>query len=521
MFKPTPKPQCLVRLKDCILKNHLKDQKGIFANALNFEVYEKNDLGLPSTWGIMGSKKTELLNALAMRYLPSPALSRTYPFMSEKQQYDKVEYLNFKESSGLDKVHLSARYESLSFKGTLEMSDDVNSVRNYIIGSNNYNSNTRADNNYADELIGHFNLSHLTQKWINSLSNGQLRRARIAKALIRKPKLLIIDDPFLGLDPKQTQTVSQSLYNISNSLETSIVLGLRLQDTVPEWVTHVATVDNDGIIASGEKSDVVPEIQPQSPPARDNRVIEISNQSLSNPYIEFNNASVIYRGLPVLKDFNWKVPRGSTWRILGENGTGKTTILSLITVDHPQSWRGVLSLNGKVLKSGAGLSFFDINNNIGVSSPEIHALVPGSKTMNQIIKNGLVQNVGNCNFHYKGDHLQFSQPFPQVLAEFSDIIHEFGDTPFRELSITHQKLTLFLRALAKNPPLIILDEAFSCIDDINVMNKCHRVLTHYYRENTVLVIGHIDWELPSYDHMIHLIGDENRSYRLYKVEAKQ
>ena len=70
----------------------------------------------------------------------------------------------------------------------------------------------------------------------------------------------------------------------------------------------------------------------------------------------------------------------------------KTTLLSIITADHPQSWKSVIKVNGILRKTGSGVTFFDINNKIGISSPELHALVPQhNKTMKDIIYNGLVK----------------------------------------------------------------------------------------------------------------------------------
>lgn len=494
----------------------------------------------------MGSKKTEFLSAIAMKYLPHPPLSRQYPVIKDTGNYDSIEYLNFKESSGLDKVYLSARYESLSYKGTLEMSDDVNSVANYITGNNNYNANHKTNPADSEKIIELFNLGHLKHKWINSLSNGQLRRARIAKAVLHYPQLLIIDDPFLGLDPKQTQLVSDSLCKVTEMFDMAVVLGLRYQDTVPEWITHITEINNEGIELDGPKNEI--HIRRDDVPQDKNyQLQEILNESeykdmhkhndhktndhktnshktnshnTNNLYhIEFNNASVIYKQLPILKDFSWKIPKGSNWRILGENGTGKTTILSLITADHPQSWRSVIKINGTLRKTGNGVTFFDVNNRIGISSPELHSLVPPNKTMNEIITNGLVKDIGNSNFNFVVD-FQPPQKLREILAipEIRNMINEYGDTKFNELTITLQKLTLFLRAIIKDPELIILDEAFSCMDDVRLMHICHKILDTYFKEATVLTIGHIEWELPDYDYVIKLVGDEQRSYKLFKCE---
>ena len=86
--------------------------------------------------------------------------------------------------------------------------------------------------------------------------------------------------------------------------------------------------------------------------------------------------------------------------------------------------------------------------------------------------------------------------------------------------MTNQKLALFLRALVKNPEILILDEAFSCMEDAKVMRRCHDFIAHdpIFRNMTILSIGHIDWELSSYDYMLKLTGDENRSYEVYKVD---
>lgn len=533
--------QCLVRIKDGFFKtsgkksHDLKDY--VFQKPIKkFEVYRQNYELKPALWAITGSAKSQFLQLVSGKYIPSPPLSRTYPFMLDSYKYEEIQFLNFKEASGLDKVHMSARYESYSYKGALEMSDDVNSVRNYITGANNYNSNTSSKvvSDFVDQLMQLFNLTHLSHKWINSLSNGQLRRARLAKALINKPSLFIIDDPFLGLDPEATKLVSNSLHRVSKDLNTSVVLGLRVQDDIPEWLTHVGYVTaEDALKVEGERLVALPLIKEELLLAtsiheqhkahlknKNSRLI--SNDSLCSsgeiPHIEFNNASVVYRDLPIFTEFNWKIPRGSKWRILGNNGTGKTTLLSLITADHPQSWRSVLSIHGVLRKTGNGVSFFDVNNKIGISSPELHALVPGHKTMMQIIMNGLVPDVANSNFTYVASEAQLTDHGRSLLAKFDDVLKVHANDKFSDLSITNQKLTLFLRAVIKNPEILILDEAFSCMDEEQIMVRCHNIVENDLINTTVLAIAHIDWEIPSCDYVLKLHGDDKRSYTISKYE---
>ncbi|ODV77470.1 P-loop containing nucleoside triphosphate hydrolase protein [Suhomyces tanzawaensis NRRL Y-17324] len=516
---------CLVRINGATFSKHTgPNAAALFKNKIEkFEVWKPQNSTLEGKqytsdsgafWAITGPLKSTFLSVLAGRLFASPKLARTYPFISKTFQYDRVTFLDFKESSGLDKVHLSARYESYSYKGELEMSDDVNSVLNYIIGSNNYNSNTAkgVEAAYVDRLMELFNLKHLSKKWINSLSNGQLRRARIAKSLILKPNLLIIDDPFLGLDPKATILVLESLRRVSQDLGIAMVLGLRVQDPTPAWVTHAGHVTEDGLVMNGFKEDVyIPQEAATVTEPVPAKLEEISNSSLSPSHIQFTNASVAYRGLKVLDKFNWNIPHGSKWRILGDNGTGKTTILSLITADHPQSWRSVISIEGKPRKTGSGANFFDVNNVIGISSPEMHALVPDNNTAKEIIVNALVRGVGNTNFFYKGEP---NETYHELVNKFP-IMNTLENTKFKDLSITHQKLVLFLRAVVKEPQLLILDEAFSCMDDPVLMRQCQELVGSL--PCTVLAIGHIEWELPNFEYVLKLFGDEERNYKIYKV----
>lgn len=523
------KSSILIRLKDASFHSRLltKDHSFIFSKPIDFFQISRPKKEA-TYWGIVGPKKSVFLDILASKFVSEPNLSRVYPAITDTST--QIQYLNFRENSGLDQVHLSARYESYSYKGVLEMSDDVNSVKNYVTGANNYNSNhnNSGDNELLQTVMSLFLLEPLKDKWINSLSNGQMRRARIAKTLMKKPKLLIIDDPFLGLDPSATNSVSDSLNKIAAELNIGLVVGLRIQDQIPSWITHIGLVDELGLRLSGKKDTVVEDLKKIFKTSLTiHRHHELSHLKLepktvstlevADPIIEFENASVIYRGQPILRAFDWKVQRGSKWRILGDNGSGKTTLLSLITADHPQSWRSVVKINGRLRKTGSGVNYFDINDSIGISSPEVHALVPRSMTTGQVIMNGLVPGIGNSNFKFKYrlEPENISAFAKNVLDLFYAETDPIWDVAFQQLTVSQQKLALFLRAVLKNPEVLILDEAFSCMDDEVLMMKCHAFVSLQLTDTTVLAIGHIDWELPTTDYTLHLKGDADRSYSIY------
>ncbi|KAI3404552.2 hypothetical protein KGF56_002651 [Candida oxycetoniae] len=527
---------CILSIKNANFKpNTLKKTPFLFQNPItNFQISQPlavKNATVPtegfSSWVITGPYKSNMVKVIAGKYISFPPLSRTYPLINEPAT--QLQFLDFKDKSGLDVVHMSARYESFSYKGQLEMSDDTNSVFNYIAGSYNYNAqNRQIDQEYIKKLLKLFNLEHLQNKWINLLSNGQMRRARIAKALVHKPKLLIIDDPFLGLDPSNTVNISHALKGVCAELNISIVLGLRLQDEPPKWVEGIAYVDQSGLshIKDSDRLNIK-EHHHQQKLANQVSLTAISPQEQNNvsAHIEFENAKVSYKDDVVLfQNFNWKIPKGSKWRIMGDNGTGKTTLLSLITADHPQSWKSVLKINNVLRKAGSGVTFFDVNNKIGISSPELHALVPQhGKTMLEIILNGLVPNIGNSNFMYRLDWAKLDRNAQEramyILDHFKNRIEASGNCQFGDLSITDQKLALFLRAIIKNPEILILDEAFSCMEDEDVMIRCHEFIASdpILQNTTLLAVGHIDWEIPKCDYLLKLLGDEDRNYEMYRV----
>lgn len=487
----------LIKLENALFKavSASKGSPTVFANPVSLTITPEE------RWAIIGTYKTQFMRALASQYLPDPPLSRTYPFLGKSVWPNSViQFLEFK--GALPTAHLAARYEF--FKDEFD-----ETTRKFVIG--NVNNSRIINEDLVKDVFKRLKLEGLEDRWALGLSNGQTRRARLARALVREPKLLIVDDPFLGLDPTATSIVSDVLGNLPPNPH--VVLGLRYQDVVPEWITHVAVVDETGILTTGAKDDVESHLQELK--AKDQALqkeqIALNNEKIKNikklfsskeldhetPLFEFKGISVAYRGQPVIQDLNWKVLHGERWHVRGDNGTGKSTLLSLITAEHPQSWNSAIEMYGEPRRTGKQ-NFFDINEGIGFTSPELHAIFPQALTAYEAISTGFVvgsvippknlsqEKIDRINSYFKEFNLEAQK-----------------DTEFRDLSISDQKLVLFIRAIIKNPDLVILDEALSVMDDARI-EQCKELLRHY--PGTVLTIGHLESEVPDTDRYIKLLG---------------
>lgn len=111
-----------------------------------------------------------------------------------------------------------------------------------------------------------------------------------------------------------------------------------------------------------------------------------------------NHAAVSYGDKTVLggwEDDNqqsglwWSLHRGQRCGIFGANGSGKTTMLSLITSDHPQTYSLPIKLFGRsrLPQLGQpGISVFDIQRRMGHSSPEVHAFFPKQLSVRRVLE---------------------------------------------------------------------------------------------------------------------------------------
>lgn len=291
----------------------------------------------------------------------------------------------------------------------------------------------------------------------------------------------------MGLDISSRKTLSTLLSALAQTASPRILLALREQDHIPSFVTHVLHIDSTNeILHNGKKSSssVVPE---SAPP--DDVLSEIKSRNIKKStkpiLVDMKDVNISYWGKPVLRTVNWTVREGDHWLLLGPNGSGKTTLLSLLTGDNPKSFSQDITLFGR--RRGTGETIFDIQAKIGHVSPELHYHFPAQRTAKDAILSGFggtftpPEKLSEKEVKQYDDLVQFFEKvFPEKLR---------GER-FRELSASHQRLVLLLRAFVKRPPLLILDEPYQGMDEAAIKRAREYLQIEINDKQAVVMVTH-------------------------------
>lgn len=318
------------------------------------------------------------------------------------------------------------------------------------------------------------------------LSNGQTRKIRLAKALLSQPKCLVLDNPFTGLDVGSRQELAH-LFQQLPSLGIPLLIIDEYQH-VASFVTHLLILDQCRIAWQGP-------VRNYSPPAEDASVAIISKVS-TLPFhpasfqriASFSHVSIRYGERAILQDLTWEVRQGERWRVKGPNGAGKSTLFSLLNADIPQAYGQDIVLFDR--KRGSGESIWDIKQLIGYYSPELQYYFKHDLSVFQVVATGLTDRV----YVQRDVTAQEAECISWHLAYAG--LGNKANTAFQTLGKSHQNLVLFLRALIKNPPLLLLDEPFLSLHTEDKV-LCKQLLRHYLEQAncTLLIISHHDEEI--------------------------
>ena len=323
-----------------------------------------------------------------------------------------------------------------------------------------------SDHVVKDYLVEKLGFAPLMDRAFRKLSSGETRKLILIRALASKPELLLLDEPFSGLDSHSTAVLQAYLLGLASSVP--MVLVLNRLDQCPEFISNIAYVQSGRLrhTISREDKEARTNLYKllhlkttllEIPPA--DLASTIPNLDPSQPLVRLKNVTIQYTDLQIFSKLNWTIEANQHWQLSGPNGSGKTSLLSLITGDHPQCYSNDIFVFG--FQRGSGESIWQIKQFIGFVSSALHWEYRVSISLRNVIISGFYDSIG---LYHKSTASQqtIADQWLELLGMSKQANH-----PFNELSYGDQRLLLIARAMVKQPPLLILDEPCLGLDEMN------------------------------------------------------
>ncbi|WP_257668925.1 ATP-binding cassette domain-containing protein [Parapedobacter tibetensis] len=337
----------------------------------------------------------------------------------------------------------------------------------------------------VEQYLALFDFADLKNTQLIELSSGEHKKLQLIKALWLKPQLLIIDEPYTGLD-KSSRKMLNGYFDKLAAAGVHLVLITNDAD-LPGCINRFAEIEHgrlkqlDSVLDLSKDAGRVQKTLPLFLKEKPNVSAEVM--------VHMENIHVRYGDKVVLKDISWTIRAGEKWLLQGPNGSGKSTLLSLINGDHPQAYANHIHLFGQ--RRGSGESIWDIKERLGIISPEIHWYFDKTAKVWQAVASGFYDSIGL----FRQPSYDKQQKVNQLL-EFFDLT-EYKDRVITTLPLGKQRLVLLARTIIKNPPLLILDEPCQGLDHDQTehFNTVVDELCGFGK--TLIYVGHYETHLPS------------------------
>lgn len=434
--------------------------------------------------GPNGAGKSLLIDMLTGKY-PLKDGELTYDFSPSVTQtvYENIKYIAFRDTYGSADLnyYYQQRWNAHDQDEAPLVSEMLGEVKESAL---------------KQQLFELFCIEPMLEKKMIFLSSGELRKFQLTKTLLTAPRILIMDNPFIGLDAPTRELLFNLLEQLTRLGSLQIVLVLSMLDDVPSFITHVIPVNGlkvdekmgrEAYLKMFHSQDMVLPMDKLQ-----QRILDLpydNSNYTSDEVVKLNKVNIRYGDRTILKDLDWTVMRGQKWALSGENGAGKSTLLSLVCADNPQSYACDISLFGR--KRGTGESIWEIKKHIGYVSPEMHRAYLKNLPAIEIVASGLHDSIG-----------LYKRPKEEQMAVCEWWMDIFGvaalkDKPFLQLSSGEQRLALLARAFVKDPELLILDEPLHGLDTYN-RRRVKKIIEAFCwrRDKTMIMVTHYENELP-------------------------
>lgn len=453
------------------------------------------------------------------------SLERAASLIEEERANDESEYIE----GGIDKGRSGRFFLTQALTG-----------KNLKKGEPLPQESQTLDTNKFVQLCG---INKILDRGLKYMSTGEIRRTLLCHALLTQKKLLILSDPFAGLDAG-SRTILLNFFNeivksqLSENPSTKdsslpvIILAMERYSEIPPAITDVLEFSGGAVSFCGKKAEYEAvleqrkanagttlqaerqafseEVSTLNEQSLDLSTDELHSQKSKIPLVQMKNVTVGWDGHTVLDHLTWTLNKGEHWLIRGPNGSGKTTFLELITGDNMQVFCNDVSLFGN--RRGSGETVWEIKAKLGIVSYRMHVeyRMLGGTDLESVIISGFHDSIGL--YEQKSD---VEIVAAQKWLKLGGFAGREKDT-FSSLSYGEQRALLILRAAVKCPSILILDEPCHGLDE-NFREKVLNLLETIAESGTttLLHVTHDPTEvLPCERHILELCPDNNPMYKI-------
>ncbi|MBP6575593.1 MAG: ATP-binding cassette domain-containing protein [Chryseobacterium sp.] len=405
-------------------------------------------------------------------------------------------WFQFSNLEGDRNFYYQQRYNQFAKNDTLTVFAELN----------HFGKEENLDFKLLESYLKPFGFENFKNQQLIELSSGEHKKLQLLKALWLKPQVLIIDQPYTGLDVKSRQFLNQAFDDLIQENVTLILINN--DDEFPESVQYFVEIENGKLVHQNSPKDFSKgeERTPKSLPF----FLQNNNGNRRENLIKLEKINISYGEKQVLKNIDWEVNSGEQWLLQGHNGSGKSTLLSLLNGDHPQAYANEIYLFGR--KRGSGESIWDIKEKIGMISPELHWYFDMNANVGQTIASGFFDSMSL----YQKLSFDQQQQLEQILYFFD--LKDDKNKKLSTLPLGKQRLALLARTLIKKPKLLILDEPCQGMDNEQTQ-YFNQVIDDLANQGQSLVyVGHFESQLPK--KLSHKLVLENGIMKI-KIKIKE
>ena len=463
------------------------EMKGIAVRLQGRIVLEKVDwiFGKKEHWAILGGNgagKSTILRVLAQQIPYCEGKLRRHP---ELQGVTHLGWVHLNQPLGLlAQEKLKDRWEEYS--GREQEQQTIRSM---------FSEHMLAEKQ-SNDLLRLMQLDSKVDRPIRGLSNGEWRKLLLFQSLIRFPKLLMLDEPFDGLDQNSSKDFKSLLRELVQHSKLSLVLVSHRQDELIPEITDVMGLRNGKMEFSGRRSAVLTEanlkkLYKSESQASDtgnfkSKIIVSESRNIEDslvPPIKMENVHLYFQGHTVFEDFSWTWPPGEHWQVAGPNGSGKSTLVKLIVGEHLQAYSNRVWIFGK--RRGSGENIWDLRKRIGMVTPELQMNYRKKITGRKVVYSGFNDSIG----FYGAISEQQKETAEKWLSQFD--LFEIAENSFLNMSYGQQRLFLLARAMVKSPEILLLDEPCQGLDPYQRAELINKInLLGKSKTTQILYISH-------------------------------